>query len=96
MTDPPLMPLGHRIKAHLKEHRPTLAKQLEEAGTLDQTCASLQEVDAVAYDDARNSGLAPDQAREIARAGWAFPDEEDMPNLDLSEISSGAKPAPPR
>ena len=96
MTNPPLTTLGDKIKAHLKEHRPKLAKELEKAGTLDQASASLQDLADVAYDDARNSGLAPDQAREIAQAGWAFPDEEDMPNVDLSEISSGAKPAPPR
>ncbi len=69
--------LGHKIRHHLKEHRPTLASQLEEAGTLDQTSASLQDLADVAYDEARNSGLAPDQARELARDVWAFPDEED-------------------
>ncbi len=81
MTNPPLLPLGDRIKAHLKEHRPRLAKQLEEAGTLDQTSASLQDQADVAYDEARNSGLAPDQAREVARDVRAFPDEEDAPDL---------------
>ncbi len=73
--------LGAKIRSHLKEHRPTLAKQLEEAGTLDQTSASLQDQADLAYDDARNSGLSPDQAREIARDVWAFPDEEDAPDL---------------
>ena len=81
MTNPPLTTLGVKIRDHLKEHRPRLAKELEKAGTLDQTSASLQDQADVAYDEARNSGLAPDQAREVARDVWAFPDEEDAPDL---------------
>ncbi len=48
---------------------------------LDQMSATLQEMTDVAYDQARNSGLSPDQARELARDVWAFPDEEDAPDL---------------
>ena len=50
MTNPPLTTLGVKIRAHLKEHRPKLAKELEKAGTLDQTSASLQDQADVAYD----------------------------------------------
>ena len=81
MTNPPLTTLGVKLRDHLKEHRPRLAEELEKAGTLDQTSASLQDQADVAYDEARNSGLAPDQAREVARDVWAFPDEEDAPDL---------------
>ena len=81
MTNPPLTTLGVKIRAHLKEHWPKLAKELEKAGTLDQTSASLQDQADVAYDEARNSGLAPDQAREVARDVRAFPDKEDAPDL---------------
>ena len=41
MTNPPLTTLGVKIRDHLKEHRPRLAKELEKAVTLDQTSASL-------------------------------------------------------
>ena len=81
MTNPPLTTLGVKIRDHLKEHRPRLAKELEKDGTLDQTSASLQDQADVAYDEARNSGLALDQAREVARDVRAFPDEEDAPDL---------------
>ncbi len=90
MTNPPLTTLGDRIKAHLKEHRPTLAKQLEAAETLDQTSASLQDLADVAYDEARNSGLSPDQAREVARDVWALPDEETRRTSDtLARLALG-------
>ncbi len=71
MTNPPMTSLGAKIRSHLKEHRPTLVAQLP-PHQLDQMSATLQEMTDVAYDQARNSGLSPDQARELARDVWAF------------------------
>jgi len=75
-----------KIRGHLKEHRPKMARQLEESGQLDQIVSHLQEMADTAYSQARDAGLSPDQARELEFEAWALPDEEDAPNLDLHEM----------
>jgi hypothetical protein len=74
--------LGLKIKAHWKGHRPKMAKELEEAGQLDERVQAAEQFTLDSDADAIRSGLNPDQARELTREMWALlPTEEDVPEL---------------
>lgn len=71
--------LALQIKAHWEKYRPRVARELDEAGTLDEAVRTAEALTLSAYEQAIRAGLTPDQARELVREEWAFlPDEEDV------------------
>jgi hypothetical protein len=74
----PLLPLGHQIKEHWKEHRPRMYRELEAAGRLDQSVYEAQErtLDAMCQLQMEQK-LPYHQAWELIREEWAFLPDED-------------------
>ncbi len=71
--------LGLQIRAHWRKYRPGMARELDQAGTLDEAVHTVEALTVSAYEQAIRAGLAPDQARELVREEWAFlPDEDDV------------------
>lgn len=70
--------LKHEIAEHLRTHRPTLASSLSPT-ELDQMASHLAERAQTVEAAAIQSGLNPDQARELSTQEWALPDEDDEP-----------------
>jgi len=79
MADYPLGSLGLQIKAHWKQHRPKMYRELEQACRLDQAVYLAQERTRDAFADlVSNQGVPAGQADEATRELWAFlPSEED-------------------
>ena len=77
----PLSPLAAEAKEHLKEFRPKQYREMKKAGTLDEYVELLACQAKHALDSALASGLAHDQARELARDLYLLPDEDDVPDL---------------
>ena len=65
--------LGLQIKAHWRQYRPTLYRELIEAGTLDEAVSTAEELTADArYRLTVEQRLPYDQAWEMVREEWAF------------------------
>lgn len=71
--------LGMKIKAHWQEHRPRMVADM--GASVDLYVFQTQERAKQVFADAIESGLNPDQARELQTAVWALPDEETTRNL---------------
>jgi len=69
---------GQQIRPHWRKYRPGMARELDQAGTLDEAVHTAEALTVSAYDQAIRAGLAPDQGRELVREEWAFlPSETD-------------------
>ena len=70
------------IKAHWKKFRPTMYRELEQQGILDQQAQNASDLTKDALADLIEQGLPYNQAWEMVRENWAFlPSEEDQPHL---------------
>jgi len=83
-----------QIKAHWKEHRPRMYRELERQGQLDQAVYLAQERTRDAFAElVSNQGVPAFQADEATRELWAFlPSEDDVPDLGFDPTTL---PAPP-
>ena len=82
----PLDGLALQIKAHWKEHRPQMYRELEQEGRLDQSLHEASERTGLAFAQQVEHGLEPPSAWEAVRELWAFlPAESDEPNLSPSQ-----------
>ena len=78
----PFTSLGRQIVRHWREHRPKMVAKLESTGHLQQALEAAEYLTLTAEAEAVQSGMTPDQAREMYREEWAFlPTEEDVPYL---------------
>ena len=90
---PTLGSLGLNIRRHWQEQRPKMARALQAEGNLDQAVHAAEQLTLEAEAQAIQSGLSPDQARELTRQEWAFlPSEEDVPELGSDPRTWSAPP----
>ena len=64
--------LGIQIERHWREHRPRMVAELEQSGRLQEAVETAERLTLDAEVAAIQSGLTPDQARELFREEWAF------------------------
>ena len=77
----PLDGLALEIKAHWEKYRPTIYRQLEQEGRLDQALHEASERTGEAFASLVEDGTEPIQAWEAVREEWAFlPAESDQPS----------------
>jgi hypothetical protein len=77
----PLTRFGLIAKAHLKEHRPKLYRQLQKEGRLDQFAQERADAAQRVLDELVKKGYPHDGAWEIAKDEIYLPTEEDVPHL---------------
>ena len=82
----PMTGLALQIKRHWLEHRPKMSKQLQDAGSLDQSVAAAAALTREALQQrVLKDGVPYPQAWEELREQWAFlPDEESLPHLGFN------------
>ena len=68
----PLDGLALEIKAHWKEHRPVMYREMEKEGTLDQSVAEASRRTGEALDRLVYEGMDVERAWEAIREEWAF------------------------
>ena len=71
------MAATHVILSHWRRHRPTMMRELEESGELDQLLEELAEHVLNTRADLIDSGMSWDQASELTDEMWRLPDEDD-------------------
>ena len=74
-----MSPTAHALLMHLEEHRPTMVKEMEAAGTLDQYLEEKAEQILDLEESLWKQGKAPDQIRELTRDLRYPPGEDDAP-----------------
>jgi hypothetical protein len=78
---PTLTSLGLKIKRHWKQYRPKMYADLVRADRLDEAVYAAEQAALNSEATLLRQGLNPDQVRELTREEWAFPSEEDVPEL---------------
>lgn len=68
-------------RAHLKEHRPKLYRELEASGDLESFLEDRREAASRVLDEYLSRGLSYDQGWEAASRELFLPSEEDVPLL---------------
>ena len=90
-----------QVWAQWRKYRPRMARELAQAGTLDDAVHAAEALTVSAHEQAIRAGLAPDQARELVREEF-LPDEDDVRHLSperdsrshVSGPSTSARHAP--
>jgi hypothetical protein len=79
---------GHLAKAHWKEHRPRMYRELEQSGQLEEALYAAQELTKDALANLLSQGVPDNQAWEAVRENWLLlPSEEQVPNLGENPAS---------
>jgi len=72
------------MKAHLKEFRPRMYKELLESGNLDEACQSAADQAKAAYGQMVDGGMDPHEAQREARIRYLLlPSEKDVPDAQM-------------
>lgn len=75
--------LDLKIESHWRKYRPTMVKQLERKGLLEESVRAVADLTSEAlYHLVADNKMPLDQARELVMQEWAYlPSEEDQPEL---------------
>lgn len=75
---------AREMKAHLKEFRPKMYRDLLKAGDLDRVCQETAQRALEAYWQMVDAGVEPHEAWRVARVEYLLlPSEKDVPDEEL-------------